>query len=130
MALGDAGTVRSVSRNHRRAIDLGPRTSGTFLFDLHAAAVAQLAGERCVHHRRLHAGARVAFRWQLVWIAIGSKMVADSGNPVVNPNRSLHGLSVCTGESARHVAKPVAAPAFACSGIVARIGGSVVDCRM
>src|SRR6266511_1865277 len=127
MALGNTGSLRNVPGNHGRVVDLGPRTSGALLSDFHATAMAQLAGERRIHHSRLQPGARIAFHRQLVGLTIVAKMVAGSGNPVVNPGRHLHCLSIFTGEGPRHVAKPFAAAASACAGFAAWVSRSVID---
>ena len=49
-------------RPDRAAPDFGPGAPGPLLDDLHAAAVAELAGARRFHHRRLRGAARGALR--------------------------------------------------------------------
>ena len=124
LVVGDADCFRSLSSDHRRIVDLGPGTSGTFLSDLYAAAVAQLAGERRVHHCRLHAGAGASLPGELVWIKVSSKLVDDCGNSPGAYDGGLHRVSFRAGEGARHVAKPAVAAAFAGAGVVARLGGA------
>ena len=52
-----AGRRRSLAlalpRGHRRAADRGPQAPAAVLPDLHPASLAELAGARLVHHRRL-----------------------------------------------------------------------------
>src|SRR6266850_2609101 len=79
--------------------------------------MAQLAGERCIHHRRLYVGPGAAFHRQLAGIEIASELVDDSRHSLVSFDGGLHSLSFCAGEGARHVAKPAAATASAGAGI-------------
>ena len=55
-------------------VDLGPRTSGALLPDLHPAAVAQLAGQGRVHHRR-----HTRWCWRCTFFAswLGSKSLQN-----------------------------------------------------
>src|SRR6185295_4462527 len=125
--MGHADSFRRLSRDHRRAADLGSRAPGTFPSHLHTTAVAQLAGEGRVHYRRLYARACAALRRESGWVAIVSVVVNDRGNSVVDFNGSIHRLSFRAGQSARHVAKPAAAAASAGPGVAARLGGLVAS---
>ena len=109
---------------------MGPRTSGTLLFDLHPAAVAQLAGKGCIHHRGIHVGADVAFRRQLGGIDICTKLADGCGNSIVADDRRLHCVSFRAGEGARYVAKPFAAAALAGAGIAAGFSGVDAGVRL
>ena len=130
LAVGDAGRFGSFPGDHRRIVDLGPGTSGAFLPDFYATAMAQLAGERRIHHRRIFAGAGAAFPGSWLGSQIAATLADDSRNSVVSDDGGLHGLSFCAGKGARHVAKPAAAAASAGAGIAAGCSGAAVCCRV
>src|SRR5688572_28168985 len=122
LVMGGAGRLRSFSGDNRCVVALGPRASATFLSNLHAAAMAQLAGEGRVYHRGLHNRARGALRCDSGWIGVDSVVADDCRDSVVVGHGSLHGLPVCAGEGARSMAEPVLAAAPLFSGGVAGVG--------
>src|ERR1044072_4155529 len=121
--MGHTDSFRRISGANRRAVDLGSRTSRTLSSHLHTTAVAQLAGEGRVYHSGLYARAGVALHRELDRSKIVSVVVDDSGDSVIDLDGSLHGVSFRAGKGARHVAKPSAAAASACSGVAARFRG-------
>src|SRR5216684_5109121 len=123
--MGDANCFGRVSWDYRRAITLGPGTSGPLLHDFHAPAMEELAGERRVHHRGIFAGAGIALRCESLWIEIAAKLADDPGNSLVDSDGNLHGLSFCASERARPLAESVAAAALVGAGIARRFGSSL-----
>src|SRR5205823_13512606 len=94
------------------AAHLGPGTSLALLYDLHSSAVAKLVSERRIHYRRVFAGAGNSFYRQHCRIKLNTELVDNRRNSAVDLDRHLHGLSFCTSESARLLAKSVVAAAF------------------
>src|SRR6185369_10824630 len=91
--------------------------------------MAQLARERRVHHRRIYARPAAALHRELYRLPNVSDVADDCWNSVVDPDRGLHGVSLCTGEGARHVAEPAVAAAFVFPGAVAWLGDPVAAGR-
>ena len=108
--MGHTNYIGRVSGDHWPFADLGFGTSGTLSLDLYATAVAQLARQRRIHHRGLHACARVALCGEFGRFDKGSILADDSWRSVVDLNGGVHGVPLCAGEGARHVAEPVIAP--------------------
>src|SRR4030095_3258916 len=57
----NAYRLRTFSGAHWRVIDLGSRTPWPISFDLYAATMAQLVGERGFYYCRIHSCARHSF---------------------------------------------------------------------
>src|SRR5215813_5995502 len=136
--LGCSGFVRRTARNYGRAFNLGSRASGTFSFDFYSTPMEELVGKGRIHHRRILSGAAGAFHcWHCrsEASAIGQPhqfscrrcCVGGESVDLVNACRhstgsvdgGLYSLSLCTGEGARHVAKPIVTAASFAAGPVA-----------
>src|SRR5215217_5058185 len=129
LVVGHADYLRRISRRHRRAVALGPRTSGTLLSHLYAAAVAQLAREGRFHYCGLHGCAGASLYRELGWIEIISDVVNVTRDSFIDSDGYLYGLSVCAGKGARHVAEPTTAAASLCPGDVVGFRSAIaVDC--
>src|SRR6185503_1912042 len=100
---------RTIPGDNGRLIDLGPGTPGTVLYDLHAAAVAELAGKRRVHYCWVHTRPVGSFHSQLHRIHSCSDLANDSWHPAGGIDRDLHRILVRASESTRHVAEPIVA---------------------
>src|ERR1041385_4033035 len=127
--MGHTHNLRCVSGDNRRTADLGPGTSGTLSPDLYATAVAQLAGQRRLHHRRIYTRARVALCGELGRLNESSTMVDDYRHSIVDLDRVVHGVSVCAGEGTRHVAKPIIAAASVLPGVAIGFSDPVTGVR-
>src|SRR6266496_547160 len=84
VVVGHAGSFGSVSGAHGLIAALGSGTPGTFLSDLHTTTVAQLAGEGCVHHCRILAGAGCSFLRKLGGIDNAAELVDDCRDSLVD----------------------------------------------
>src|SRR6185503_19614274 len=129
LGLVGAGACRCVPRLHWLVINFGFGTPGTVSSDLHQTAVAQLAGQRCVHNCSLHARASSALHRELVRSFLVASLVNDSGTTARNSNGGLHCLSICPSQGAGYVAEPFVATASAGSGAAGWFRSAVAFCR-
>ena len=94
LAMGHADRLRRVSRHYRLVAPLGSGTPGALLHDFHASAMAKLAGERRVHHRRiLTCIVGCTSLAALLGSIVASIVVDDRGHSAVDHDGDLHGLS-------------------------------------
>ena len=131
--LGGAAAWRwPSSRVTGGAADRGPQASGPLLPDLHPASVAELAGPRRVHHRRLRR--RVLALHLLAapgWRGRGSAAVARRDRAAARVATAvLHRVPVRAGQGARSLAEPAAAAAPAGAGRAGRRGRAAAVRRL
>ena len=94
---------------HRRAADLGSQAPAAVLPDLHPASLAQLAGPRLVHHRRLRRGGRRCTCWPR-WRARRRPAGARRDRAAAGAGHcGLHRVPVRAGQGPGPVAEPAAA---------------------
>ena len=109
--VGGPGDSVGVPRGYRGAADLGPAPPLAVLPDLHPASLAQLAGTRVVHHRRLRRrrrGVPDRLPGRIGGPAAGRRGFRHPAGPGYGV---LHRVPVRPGQGQGPVAEPAAGPA-------------------
>ena len=97
-------------RGHRRAADLGSQAPAALLPDLHPAPLAQLAGPRLLHHRRLRRRGWRCTSWPRSAAGpVPGRCWPGSALPLALATAVLHRVPVRPGQGPRPVAEPAAA---------------------